>query len=57
MLKEPHLTDGIGVKTALNIPYTFMKDDPNDPNLTCVTSAQQRKSTKTASLEKMGRII
>ena len=48
MLKDPHLTDGIGVRTARNIPFPYMKNAPLDRNLTSVTSAKQRKQNKTA---------
>ena len=57
MSREPHLTDGIGVKTALNIPYTFAKDAPRDPSLISVTSAERRKTVKTATPEKTRLII
>ena len=48
MLKGLHLTDGIGVKTARNILYTFTQDALRDQALTFVTSAEQRKPTMTA---------
>jgi hypothetical protein len=48
MLREPHLTDGIGARIAHNIPGTSTKDALIDRNLTSVTSAKKRKITKTA---------
>ncbi len=53
MSRELHLTDGIGVKTALNIPYAFIEDAPRDPSLISVTSAEQRKTAKTATPERI----
>jgi len=48
MLRDPHLIDGIGVRTARNIPFPYMKNAPLDPNLTSATSAEQRKKNRTA---------
>ena len=48
MLKEPNLTDGIGVRIAHNIHCTRTKDALVDRILTSVTSARKRKTTKTA---------
>jgi hypothetical protein len=48
MLREPHLTDGIGARIAHNIPCTSTKDALIDRSLTSVTSAKKRKTTKTA---------
>ena len=51
MLRDPHLTDGIGVRTAHNIHYTFTKDATVDRDLTSVTSAKQKKTNKIAQCE------
>ena len=48
MLKEANLTGGIGVRIAPNIPCTSTKDALIDLILTSVTSAKQKKKTKTA---------
>jgi hypothetical protein len=48
MLREPHLTDGIGVRIAHNIPCTSTKDVLRDRILTFVTSAKQKKTSKIA---------
>jgi hypothetical protein len=47
MLREPNLTDGIGVRIAHNIPCTSTKDALIDRVLTSVTSVKKRKTTKT----------
>jgi hypothetical protein len=48
MLREPHLTDGIGARIAHNIPCTSTKDVLRDRILTFVTSAKQKKTSKIA---------
>jgi len=48
MLRESHLTDGIGVRIARNIHCTSTKGALVDRDLTSVTSAKQKKTTKTA---------
>jgi hypothetical protein len=48
MLREPHLTDGIGARIARNIPCTSTKDVLRDRILTFVTSAKQKKTSKIA---------
>lgn len=53
MLRGLHLTDGIGVRTARNIPYTFTRDALRSRNLTSVTSAEEKKKTTTAPPEKL----
>jgi len=39
MLKEPLLTDGIGVRTARNTPATLTKNALSDQIMTFATSA------------------
>jgi hypothetical protein len=56
MLREPHLTDGIGARIAHNIPCTSTKDALIDRNLTSVTSAKKRKTTKTAKHKELNKI-
>jgi len=56
MLREPNLTDGIGVRIAPNIPCTPTKDVLIDRIQTSVTSAKQRKTTKTAQPKELIRI-
>jgi len=48
MLKAAKLTDGTGVRIALNILCISTKDASTDRILTSVTSAKQRKTTKVA---------
>ncbi len=48
MLREPHLTGGIGARIARNIPATSTKDVPVDRILTFATSAKQKKKSKYA---------
>ena len=48
MLREPNLTDGIGARTARNIPGTSTKGALIDRILISVTSAKQKKTTKIA---------
>jgi len=48
MLRDPHLTDGIGARTAHNTHCTLTKDALVDRILTSVTSAKQKKITKPA---------
>jgi hypothetical protein len=48
MLRAPNLTGGIGAKTAHNIRWLSKKAAPIDRFLTSVTSAQQKKTKKTA---------
>jgi hypothetical protein len=57
MLREPHLTDGIGVRIAHNIPCTSTKDALRDRDLTSVTSAKQRKKTKIAQPKELVRMV
>ena len=56
MLREPHLTDGIGARIAHNIPCTSTKDALIDRSLTSVTSAKKRKTTKTAKHKELNKI-
>ena len=56
MSREAKLTSGIGVKTALNIQCTSTKDALTDRSLTSVTSAKQKKTTKTAKHKEQTRI-
>jgi hypothetical protein len=56
MLRDPHLTDGIGARIAHNIPCTSTKDALIDRNLTSVTSAKRRKTTKTAKHKELNKI-
>jgi len=48
MLRDPHLTDGIGARIARNIHCTFTKDALRDRVLISVISAKQRKTTEIA---------
>lgn len=48
MLKAAKLTDGTGARIALNILCTSIKDALIDRILTFMTSARQKKTTKTA---------
>jgi hypothetical protein len=48
MLREPHLTDGIGARIAHNILFTSTKDVPGDQFLTFVISAKRKKTSKIA---------
>jgi hypothetical protein len=57
MLRDPHLTDGIGAKTAHNIPCPSTQDALIDRNLTSVTSAKHRKTNKLAQPKKPVRIV
>jgi len=57
MLRDPHLTGGIGVRIALNIHYASTKDALRGRNLTSVTSAEQRKKTKIAQTKELNRIM
>jgi hypothetical protein len=57
MLRDPHLTDGIGVRIAHNIPCTSTKDALRDRNMISVTSAKQSKSAKTAQPKEMVRAV
>jgi hypothetical protein len=45
MLREPHLTDGIGARIARNILFTSTKDVLGDPILTFVMSAKRKKAS------------
>jgi hypothetical protein len=56
MLREPHLTDGIGARTARNIPCTSTKDALRGHVLTSVTSAKKKKTTEIAQSEELNRI-
>jgi len=51
MLREPHLTGGIGARIAGSIPYTLTKNVLGDQPLTCVTSAKQKKEKKSAPFD------
>jgi hypothetical protein len=53
MLRDPRLTDGIGVRIAHNIPYPSMQDALRDHDMTSVTSAKQRKKNKSAQPEEL----
>jgi len=57
MLRELHLTDGIGVRIAHNIHCTSTKDALVDRILTSVTSAKQKKTTKIAQPKELIRIV
>ena len=57
MLREPRLTDGIGVRIAHNIPCPSMQDALRDHDMTSVTSAKQRKITKTAEHKELAKIV
>jgi len=57
MLREPNLTDGIGARTARNIPCTSTKDALRDHILTSVTSAEKKKTTKIAQPKELNRIV
>jgi hypothetical protein len=57
MLRDPHLTDGIGVRTALNIPFTSTKDVLVDLDLTSATSAKQRKTKMNAQPKALNRTL
>lgn len=57
MLRDPHLTDGIGVGTAPNIPFPYTKNVLLDRNLTSATSAKQRKKNKTAQPKALKRTL
>jgi hypothetical protein len=48
MLRELHLTGGIGARTARNIPCTLTSGVLGDQLLTFVTSAKQKKKSKNA---------
>jgi hypothetical protein len=56
MLREPNLTDGIGARTARNIPFTSTKGALIDRILIFVTSAKQKKTTKIAQPKEHFRI-
>jgi len=57
MLRDSHLTDGIGARIALNIHCTSTKDAPRDRSLTYATSAKQKRTTKTAKYKDTVRIV
>jgi len=57
MLRDSHLTDGIGVRIAHNIPCASTRDALRGRNLTSVTSAKQKKRNKTAQPEEINRIM
>jgi len=58
MLRDPHLTDGIGVRTAHSILGTFIHDALKGQVLISVTSAEQGKQSKNAqSAEELNRIM
>jgi hypothetical protein len=51
MLREPHLTGGIGARIANSIPYILTRDVLGDRLLTFVTSAKQKKKGKNAPFD------
>ena len=53
MLRDPRLTDGIGVRIAHNIPCPSMQDALRDHDMTSVTSAKQRKTTEIAQCKEL----
>ena len=57
MLRDPHLTDGIGARIAHNIPCTSTTDALRDRNLTSVTSAKQKKKNKLAQAKEPNKIM
>ena len=57
MLRDPHLTDGIGVRIARNIHCTSTKDALRDRVLISVISAEKRKTTKPAKHKERTRIV
>ena len=57
MLRDPRLTDGIGVRTARNIPFPYTKNAPLDRNLTSATSVKQRKTEASAQPKALNRTL
>jgi hypothetical protein len=57
MLRDPHLTDGIGVKIAHNIHCKSTKGALSDRDMTSVTSARQKKAKKCAQYKELNRIL
>jgi hypothetical protein len=57
MLRDPHLTDGIGVRTAHNIPCPSTTDALRDRDLISVTSAKQKKKNKFAQSKELNKIM
>ena len=57
MLRDPHLIDGIGVRTALNIPFPSTKDALVDLDLTSATSVKQRKTEASAQPKALNRTL
>lgn len=57
MLKDPHLTDGIGARIARNIHCTSTKDALRDRVLISVISAKKRKTRKAAKYKELVRIV
>ena len=57
MLRDPHLTDGIGARIARNIHCTSTKDALRDRVLTSAISAEKRKTTKPAKHKERTRIV
>ena len=48
MLRDQNLTDGIGVRTALNILFTSTKDVLVDLDRTSATNVKQKKTKMSA---------
>lgn len=57
MLRDPHLTDGIGAKTAHNTPCTSTQDALIDHNSTSATNAKQKKKNKTAQPRELNQVL
>jgi hypothetical protein len=57
MLRDPHLTDGIGVRIVHNIPYTSTRDVLIDRDLISVTSAKQKKTNKIAKPKELNKVM
>ncbi len=53
MLRDSHLTDGIGARTAHSILCRFTKDATRDQTATYVTSAKEKKTDKNAQPEEL----
>jgi hypothetical protein len=53
MLRDPRLTDGIGVRIAHSIPCPSLQDALRDHDMTSVTSAKQRKQNKSVQSEEL----
>ena len=57
MLRDPHLTDGIGARIAHSIYCISTKDALRDRSLTSVISAKKRKTKKAAQHKERARIV